>query len=168
MNGKRAKSKKDSQHVTTFLETCLIEERVGESDKAFHDFTTCRILSWRVKSTGAWERIEEKEKSIKAWGRVYKASHLRSNPRRSAIAIPRDFSKVVAGGGRSFRSARFARSAFGERGGEIGEEKPLGALGGELATLRSGLGPTWPHSPSGTATQRYSDTAMQGYIDTAT
>ena len=95
MNGKRVNVEELIACGNVF-DSFFIEERVGESDKAFHDFTTCGRSSYRVKSTRAWERIQEKQKSMKAWGRVYKASHLRSNPRRSAIAIPRNFSKFVA------------------------------------------------------------------------
>ena len=59
------------------------------------------------------KKHSSKTMSFKVWGIGYRVSHLRSNPRRAAVAIQKNFSKFVAGGGRSLCSARIVRSAFG-------------------------------------------------------
>ena len=118
MNGKRV-NVESLLTCGNIFRTFLIEERVGESEKAFHDFTTCGRLSYRIKSTRVWETSQEKQKSIKAWGRVSKASHLLA----------------------PLCSARFARSAFSKLLGRVC--RPWCSLESLFDTLEDLWGRLW-------------------------
>ena len=64
MNGKRV-NVESLLTCDNIFRTFLIEERVGESEKAFHDFTTCGRLSYRIKSTRVWETSQENKRASK-------------------------------------------------------------------------------------------------------
>ena len=64
MNGKRV-NVESLLTCGNIFRTFLIEERVGESEKAFHDFTTCGRLSYRIKSTRVWETSQENKRASK-------------------------------------------------------------------------------------------------------
>ena len=113
MNGKRAKRKENSLHVAKSSTAFFIEERVGESDKAFHDFTTCGRLSYRIKSTRVWETNQENKRASKHGEEFINLTFAK----QSAAGGGRNSKEVLeTGGGRSLRSLRSLRSGMAEQG----------------------------------------------------